>query len=167
MKKLLLLLSCAIVYGCGSSATPGGGGSPGKFVAAQLDTLPLLQADPEYQRLSQSYVQENVALGKRLQDQVKRGELTREQAAPLYLKEQEKLNKKWMGATNEFIQTRHGKMRQVVKQMCEEKGIDIVLIHSKAYPTVAYGALDITQDVGMKIFGGPAGASPTPGGTPK
>lgn len=165
MKKLLVLLSCAVAFGCQSGAA--GGGANGKFVAAQLDTLPLLQADPEYQKMSQSYVKENLALSKRLSEQVKRGEITQEEAAPLYLKEQQKLNQKWMNATNNFIQTRHGKMRQVVKQMCEEKGIDIVLIHSKAYPTVAYGALDITQDVGMKIFGGPGGASPTPGGTPK
>lgn len=129
-------------------------GVPGKLMAAKLDTLPILQQDTEYQKLAEKYTKDNLELSQRIRKQVDSGKLSEEQAAPEYLKAQDQLNKKWMTATNEFIQTRHGKMREVVEQLCKEKGIDIVLIDSQAYRTVKYGALDITQDVLMKIHGG-------------
>lgn len=145
-----------------NEAKPGG-----KLVAAQLDTLPLLQHDPEYQKLSQSYIQENVELRKKIQHQVDKGEISKEQAMPTYIKAQKQLNDRWLKQTNNFIEGSHSRIRDAVKQLCEEKGLDIVLIHSRAYPTVAWGALDITQDVGMKIYGNPIEGTATPGGTPK
>jgi len=142
------------------------GSSPSsKLVTAKLDTLPILQTDPEYQVLAKDYAKENLELSKRIKAEIDSGKLAERDAPQKYLAAQEKLNKKWMAATNDFIQTRHSKMRDIVKQMCEEKGIDIVLIDSKAYPTVEYGALDITQDVLMKIHGG-MGSPPMTGATP-
>ena len=84
-----------------------------------------------------------------------------------YLAEQAKLNARWMAQTNNFIQGNHTKIREVVKGLCEEKKIDMVLIDSKAYHTVAYGGFDITQDVLMKIYGSPNGPAATPQGAPK
>lgn len=158
-----LLLGTLALVGC-QEQKPGSSPSS-KLVTAKLDTLPILQSDPEYQILAKDYAKENLELSKRIKGEIDSGKLAERDAPQKYMVAQEKLNKKWMAATNDFIQTRHGTMRDIVKQMCEEKGIDIVLIDSKAYPTVEYGALDITQDVLMKIHGG-MGSPPMTGGTP-
>ena len=136
------------------------------MLVARLDTLPILQQDPAYQQLAKDYATENIKLRQSMEKRVADGGL---QGDPreVYLKEQAKLNDKWMKQTNDFIQTRHTKMREVVKALCEEKKIDMVLIDSKAYRTVAYGACDITQDVLMKIYGNPSGPAATPQGAPK
>lgn len=136
------------------------------IITATVDTLPILQQDPEYQKLAQKYTVENLELSKQIKKRVEAGELPEAEAAQEYLKRQKALNDKWMKNTNDFIQTRHEKMRAAVKAMAEEKKIDLVLIHSQVYRTVEYGAFDITQDVLMKVYGNPLGATPTPGGTP-
>ncbi|MFN8606081.1 MAG: OmpH family outer membrane protein [Vulcanimicrobiota bacterium] len=160
MKRLLLLLALGLL-GCNESSTPPPTSSGGKLIIAKLDTLPILQKDPEYEKLSQKYMVDNIKLGQEMQKQIEAGTLTQPEA----IKKQARFNEKWMKETNDFIQTRHGKMREVVKNLCEEKKIDMVLIDSRAYHTVAWGAFDITQDVLMKIYGNPTG--PSTEGTPK
>ena len=164
--KSFLPLIGLVMIGCQQPAGPAPGGES-KLITAKLDTLPILQNDPQYQELAKSYTVENIELSKGIKKLVDEGKLDNRQASLEYLKQQEALNKKWMKNTNDFIQTRHSKMREAVKQLCEEKGIDMVLIDSKAYRTVEYGAFDITQDILMKIYGNPLGGTPTPGGTPK
>lgn len=158
-----------MAVGC-QQPTSSGTGAPkptNQLIAAKLDTLPILQQDPAYQELAKKYTVAKIELSKRLKKEFDEGKLSKEEAGAKFLAEQDKLNKVWMKNTNDFIQTRHAKLRAAVKEMCEEKGIDMVLIDSEVYHTVAYGAFDITQDVLMKIYGSPAGGTPTPGGTPK
>lgn len=162
----LLPLLALGVLGCNNESPQTPVASSSKMIIARLDTLPILQQDPAYQELAQKYTAENIklrqAMEKRLADGAIQGD-----PRETYLKEQAKLNDKWMKQTNDFIQTRHSKMREVVKALCEEKKIDMVLIDSREYHTVAYGAFDITQDVLMKIYGNPTGPSATPQGAPK
>jgi Skp family chaperone for outer membrane proteins len=165
MKRLMLLLALGLA-GCNESAqTPASPSSGGKLIIAKVDTLPILQQNPDYQKFSQQYTVENIKLRQEMEKKLHDGELTKAEAGQAYLKAQAKLNDKWMKSTNDFIQGNHSKMREVVKALCEEKKIDMVLIDSKAYRTVAYGAFDITQDVLMKIYGNPSG--PATEGTPK
>lgn len=168
-----LLLAVSLLSGCqkssGSGSEPVGSDtvSPSQaIITATVDTLPILQQDPEYQKLAQKYTTDNLELSKQIKKRMDAGELSEAEAAQEYLKRQKALNDKWMKNTNDFIQTRHAKMRAAVKAMAEEKKIDLVLIHSKVYRSVEYGAFDITQDVLMKVYGSPLGGTPTPGGTP-
>lgn len=162
--RLMPLLALGLL-GCNEAAqTPVSSSS--KMLVARLDTLPILQQDPAYQQLAKEYATENIKLRQSMEKRVADGGLHGD-PREVYLKEQAKLNDKWMKQTNDFIQTRHTKMREVVKALCEEKKIDMVLIDSKAYRTVAYGAFDITQDVLMKIYGNPSGPAATPQGAPK
>lgn len=161
MKRVLLLLALGLL-GCNeSTSAPSSSSAGGKIIIAKLDTLPILQKDPEYEKLSQQYMVENIKQSQEMQKQIQAGTLTQQEA----MKKQAKFNEHWMKETNDFIQTRHTKMRDAVKSLCEEKKIDMVLIDSKAYHTVAWGAFDITQDVLMKIYGSPTG--PSTEGTPK
>jgi hypothetical protein len=163
--RFLPLLALGLM-GCNESPQAPVSSSSGKMLIASLDTLPILQQDPEYQKLAQKYATENIKLRQSMEKKMADGSIHGD-PREIYLKEQAKLNDKWMKQTNDFIQTRHSKMREVVKALCEEKHIDMVLINSKAYRTVAYGAFDITQDVLMKIYGSPNGPAPTPQGAPK
>ncbi|MBX3168120.1 MAG: hypothetical protein KF760_11950 [Candidatus Eremiobacteraeota bacterium] len=164
MKWLLPLLALGLL-GC-NNESPQTPAASSKLLVAKLDTLPILQQDPAYQELAQKYTAENIKLRQSMEKKLADGGIKGD-PRETYLKEQAKLNDKWMKQTNDFIQTRHTKMREVVKALCEEKKIDMVLIDSKAYRTVAYGAFDITQDVLMKIYGSPNGPAATPQGTPK
>lgn len=173
MRRLLLPLAFLLLAGCeskpgpsSSAGTPAVAKNHGGLVAARLDTLPILQSDPDYQKLADQYTRENIELRKRMDKLVENGQ-PKEEVGQEYLKQQQLLNNKWMKATNDFIQTRHGKLREVVQQLASEKGIDLVVIDSKAYPTVEFGAFDITQDVLLKIYGSPVQGTPTPGGTPQ
>ena len=163
LRSLPLLALCLL--GCNESKVgPASSDTASKMLVAKLDTLPILQQDPAYQELAQKYATENIKLRQKMERQLHEGVITKENAAAAYMKEQAALNAKWMKNTNDFIQTRHTKMRDVVKAMCEEKKIDMVLIDSKAYHTVAWGAFDITQDVLMKIYGNPLQPVATPQG---
>lgn len=162
--RLMPLLALGLL-GCNEAAqtsTP----SSSKIIIAKLDTLPILQQDADYQELAQKYATEQIKLRQSMEKRLADGGIKGD-PREVYLKEQAKLNDKWMKQTNDFIQARHTKMREVVKALCEEKKIDMVLIDSKAYHTVAYGGFDITQDVLMKIYGSPNGPAPTPQGAPK
>lgn len=169
MHKTICVLAILTLWGCQEKPTteaPKAG--PPAILAAKLDTLPILQRDPEYQKLSEQYTVSQIALRKRIDARYKKGEFANDnEAAQAYLKEQGELNKKWMNKTNDFILTRHTKMREAVREMCEEKKIDMVLIDSVQYRTVAYGAFDITQDVLMKLYGNSLGGTPAPAGTPQ
>lgn len=168
LRGALFLLGLSLMA-CQPGATSGSSsGKPQPLVAAKLDTLPILQNDPEYQELASQYTRENIELRKTIDRLVKEGKLADQQAPGEYLKRQEKLNGKWMKSTNDFVQTRHTKMREAVATICQEKGIDLVVIDSKVYPTVEYGAIDITQEIFTKLYGSPlTGATPKAGGTPK
>ena len=162
LRTLPLLALCLL--GCNDVRVAPASSGGSKMIVAKLDTLPILQQDPAYQELAQKYATENIKLLQEMERQLHEGVITKENAGPAYMKAQAKLNDKWMKNTNDFIQTRHTKMRDVVKAMCEEKHIDMVLIDSKAYHTVAWGGFDITQDVLMKIYGNPLRPSATPQG---
>ena len=160
----LLLLGCEK----GPSAGLMGSDKPPKLVCGKVDTEVILKADPEYQNLSKEYLDEQIAVEARVQkellkignDTAAQGELRNK-----VLQEQKKLQERWLKKTDEFLQSRHGKMREAVAQLCKEKNIDLVVIDTRLYPSVEYGALDITQDVLMRL--GQGSATPTPGGTPQ
>lgn len=160
MKRFVLLLALGLL-GCNQSAAPATPSSGGKLIIAKVDTLPILQRDPDYEKYSQEYMTANIKLNQELRKKLQDHAITEQEA----MKTQAKFNEKWMNSTNKFIQSNHTKMREVVGTLCKEKGIDMVLIDSKAYRTVAWGAFDITQDVLMKIYGNPTG--PATEGTPK
>lgn len=167
-RGVLILLGLALVACQPGAPGSSSAGKPQPLVAGKLDTLPILQNDPEYQALASQYTRDNIELRKTIDKLVKDGKLADQQAPGEYLKRQDELNKKWMKSTNEFVQTRHTKMREAVASICQEKGIDLVVIDSKVYPTVEYGAIDITQEIFTKLYGSPlTGATPKAGGTPK
>ncbi len=165
MKWLLPLLALSLL-GCDNQGPQAPVASSSKMIIARLDTLPILQQDPAYQELAKKYTAENIKLRQSMEKKMAEGSLKGD-PREIYLKEQARLNDKWMAQTNDFIQNRHTKMREVVKALCEEKKIDMVLIDSREYHTVAYGAFDITQDVLMKIYGNPTSPAATPQGAPK
>lgn len=160
----LLLIGCEK----GPSAGLIGSDSPAKLVCGKVDTEVILKADPEYQNLSKEYLDEQIAMEARIQkelvqignDTAAQGELRNKALA-----EQKKLQERWLKKTDDFLQTRHGKMREAVAQLCKEKNIDLVVIDTRLYPSVEYGAIDITQDVLMRL--GQATGTPAPGGTPQ
>lgn len=163
--RLLPLLALGLL-GCDQAPQTPASSNP-KILIAKLDTLPILQQDPAYQALAKKYTEENIKLRQSMEKKKAESGMTDAEAGQLYLKEQAKLNAKWMAQTNTFIQGNHTRIREVVKALCEEKKIDMVLIDSKAYHTIAYGGFDITQDVLMKIYGSPNGPAATPQGAPQ
>lgn len=159
------MLAALSLWGCQKTSTPAA--APPSMLVAKLDTLPIMQRDPQYQKLAEQYTVAQIELRKRIDDKFKAGGYADENAAAQdYLAKQGELNRKWMDKTNNFILNNHQKMRAAVKELCEAQKIDMVLIDSVQYRTVAYGAFDITQDVLMKVYGNPLGATPAPAGTP-
>ena len=163
----LALLSVVVCCGC-EVATNKDEGKPKKLIVGRVDSAVILQSDPEYMTLAQQYLREQTDLRGTFMKRAKDAGDNREALDKLkgeFAVQQKEVNKKWMGKTNEFLTTRHSRMQSIVGQICTDKGIDIVLIDSKQYPTVEYGAVDITQDVLLKTSGGnnPVNPSPTAG----
>ena len=143
---------------------------PTKLLVGKVDSAVVLQSDPEYMTMAQHYLREQTDLRAGFMKRAKEAGNSREVVEGLkveFAKKQQEMNKKWMANTNEFLTTRHSRMRTIVEQICKDKGIDIVLIDSKQYATVEFGAVDITQDVLLKTSGGNAPVSSTPSASPK
>jgi outer membrane murein-binding lipoprotein Lpp len=166
-------LGALLLCGCTSQSLGGtassGGRSSGTLVAGRVDTATILQSDPEYATLSKDYFTEQLTMK---QDFVKAaraaGKNGNEQAKlrEQFMTRQKALDQKWVGKTKDFLETRHTRLDDAVAAICKDKGIDLVVIDSKLYPSVEYGATDITQDVVTRIYGDKAvtpTASPTAG----
>lgn len=163
-----MTMTMLLAVGCGNGGGKTVEGNTGAvphdgLLAARIDTLPILQSDPQYKMMSDSYLQSRLLLRKKLGQQVRDGKLTDAGAREEFLKQDQVLTNKWTALTDKFIQKNHNQIRTIVKQLAEEKNIDLVIIHSSQYPTVEYGAIDITQDVMMKIYGSSAVVTATPG----
>lgn len=126
-----------------------------KLVVARIDTAVLLQADPEYNSLSVEYLKEQTEIRQRMLEAMKKhqnsSEATKKEVAAKFEGEQKKLNEKWAKKTQDFLDDRHSAIKSNAEEISKAKEIDIVLIDSKFYPTVEWGAVDITQDVQLKM----------------
>ncbi len=167
MKKWIGLVAAAtLMCGCGNGATGtsvSSGGKPTKLVAGRVDTAVILQSDPDYMTMASDYLREQTDLRANTAKKAEKlngDQLGLQDLQKTYVTSQKELDKKWMGKTQEFLATRHAKMQSIVQEICKDKGIDIVLIDSKQYATVEFGAVDITQDVLLKTQGGGAPLSP-------
>ena len=173
MKKtrilLLAVLAAILAGGCEAPKTGGPGGSsdkPDKLVVGKVDSAIVLQSDPDYMPMAQQYLREQTELRSKTYKQaikLKGNKNALQELQTQFMRDQKELTGSWQKKTNEFLTTRNSKMRQMVEDICKDKHIDLVLIDSKEYATVEWGAVDITPDVLLKTSGGgaaPATASP-------
>jgi len=172
MKKsviLMLALAAGLLAGGCEVAKPGGGANdkPDKLVVGKVDSAIVLQSDPDYMPMAQQYLREQTELRSKTYKQamkLKNNKPALQELQTQFMKAQKDLTGTWQKKTSDFLTTRNSKMRQMVEDICKDKHIDMVLIDSKEYATVEWGAVDITPDVLLKTSGGGA-AQPT--GTPK
>ena len=125
-----------------------------QLMVGKVDTAVLLHDDPDYQSLSIEYLKENTDLrGKFVEKMRGAGDepSARNKVQAEYGEEQKKLDVKWMTKTQDFLESRHTHIRDAAQKISEHKGIDIVIIDSKAYPTTEWGGVDITKDLSLSL----------------
>lgn len=145
MRSAVILACClALLAGCQPSR---------KLRAARLDTAELLQSDPRYEEFSVQYLKQQTDIRQRLMEALQKApsQAAKEKVAQKFTAEQKKLNDEWSEKTNTFLEARHERIRTTTQKICEAKEIDFVVIDSKYYPTVEWGAIDITQDVQLQL----------------
>ena len=172
--RLLLCgaLACLVLAGCEKGGAPAApGASAAKLVTGRVDTAVVLQADPEYQKNAEAYLKEQVTLRDKYFEQFKSAresgdENKKKQIGAAYQDAEQKLNDKWNQKTNDFLKSRHDKLRAAAEAIAKDQKIDLVVVDSAKYPSVEYGATDITSEVLAKLQGGGA-ATPAPQETKK
>lgn len=126
----------------------------GKLVTGTVDSVSLVQNDPEYQKQAADYAKERVKLqtqiNKILRERNGPGNLTQADLTD-FKKKNAELDKKWGEKTDAFLKKRFDAIVAASKQVSDDKGIDLVLVDTPGYPTVEYGAVNITQDVELKL----------------
>lgn len=149
----LAVMMLAVVTGCG--------GGSGKLTTATVDSVSLVQNDPDYQKKASDYAKARVELQTKINKAIK----DRGGASALTQKDMTefrewnvKLDKKWGDETDAFLKKRFDRIVAASKAVCEDKGIDLVLVDTPGFPTVEYGAVNITQDVELKLQQTPATA---------
>ncbi|MCA9797339.1 MAG: OmpH family outer membrane protein [Candidatus Eremiobacteraeota bacterium] len=145
LRFVLMGLSVMLLAGCQPAQT--------KITVGKIDTATLLQSDPEYQDLATKYLREQTEVKRDFLESLRKAQSDSQKttAKNKYGEAQKALDKKWSDKTREFLETRHSAIRGSVEEIAKAKNIDMVLIDSKMYPTVEWGAIDITQDVQLKL----------------
>ncbi len=145
IRKAILLAAVALfLVGCETGQ---------KITVARIDTAELLQADPEYQGMATDYLKAQTDVKREFIEGLQKAKSAAQKdvARESYRESQQNLDKQWSEKTRDFLETRHSAIKDSVAEICEAKTIDLVLIDSKYYPTVEWGAVDITQDVQLKL----------------
>ncbi|MEW6278193.1 MAG: hypothetical protein AB1758_06195 [Candidatus Eremiobacterota bacterium] len=131
----------------------GGAAGCGKQKAMTIgtvDTVALVQSDPDYQKMAVDYLKERASVQEKTQKLVRtapQSEATRKTIENL----NKELDKKWFEKTQKFLDARFQGIQGAAEAICKEKDIDLVLVDTSNYPTVEYGAVNITQDVELKL----------------
>jgi len=157
MKRTLLMLSAlALLAGCEKAASTGS--DKPHLTSGRVDTAVILQADPEYQKTAEAYLKEQMAVKDKFFVKFKaahdeKDEDKKKEIGAAYTDAQQKLDEKWKKKTAEFLQSRHEKLRAAAEQVAKDQKIDLVVVDSKEYPSVEFGATDITQEVMLRMSG--------------
>ncbi|MBI3930123.1 MAG: OmpH family outer membrane protein [Armatimonadetes bacterium] len=126
-----------------------------ELVVGKVDTAIVFENDPQYSELAVQYLREQTEVKQKFLESLRTAETDaqKETAKKGYQDKQTELNGVWAKKTGEFLKTRHEKIQAAAKTIAEDKSIDVVLIDSKFYPTVEWGAVDITPDILLKMQG--------------
>lgn len=158
MKRTLLILGAvALLTGCGKPA--GNVSASAKHLTTgRVDTAVILQADPDYQKTAEEYLKEQLAVKDKFFAKFKvahdeKDEEKKKEIGAAYTDAQQKLDEKWKKKTAEFLQSRHERLRAAAEQVAKDQKIDLVVVDSKEYPSVEFGATDITQEVMLRMTG--------------
>ena len=157
-RTLLILTAAALLAGCEKPASKAAAGPANPLITAKVDTATILQADPEYQVNAEKYMKEQVELegkffGRFKSAREEKDEDKKKEVAAAYNDARNKLEEKWNKKTAEFLQSRHDKLKAAAEQVAKDQKIDLIVVDSKQYPSVEYGATDITQEVMMRLAG--------------
>lgn len=130
-----------------------------KLVVGRVDTAVIIQNDPEYSSQSIDYLREQTEVKQAFIEGIQKAgsDSAKEAARKKYEEAQKQLNEKWSTRTREFLKARHEAINTAVEEISQAKNIDMVLLDSQYYPTVEWGAIDITQDVQLKMVDKPQG----------
>lgn len=131
-----------------------------KLVVGTVDTAVIIQNDPEYSSQSIDYLREQAQVKQAFIEGIEGagGDSAKKDAAKKkYQQDQKELDERWAGRTRDFLKARHDAITAAVEEISRAKNIDIVLLDSQFYPTVEWGAVDITQDVQLKMVDKPQG----------
>lgn len=159
MKRTLLLLGMVgLLAGCEKAAAPAAGPNVPHLTTGRVDTAVILQADPDYQVNAEAYVKEQLELegkyfGKFKDARTAGDEAKKKEISAAYNDARAKLDEKWRKKTEDFLKTRHDKLRAATEQVAKDQKIDLVVVDSKEYPSVEFGATDITQEVMLRMTG--------------
>ncbi len=147
---MALGLSMMALVGCGPT---------GKLTTGTVNTVALVQSDPDYQKMASDYAKARVELQKKINATI------REAGGPSNLSQTDlnkfrqmnaELDKKWFSKTQEFLKARFAHISEAAEAVSKDKRIDLVLVDTPGYPTVEYGAVNITQDLELKLQQTPA-----------
>ncbi len=158
----LALVSGLLFTGCQSAKGQ-------KISVGKVDTAALLQDDPDYQSMSINYIKEQTDIRKAFVDRLRAAGDDKDKVAKLqeeYMKKQVEFDTKWRTDTEDFLKTRHDAIKATATEIAERKGIDMVVIDSRKYPTVEWGGVDMTKDMALAMSTGSQEVS-TPSATPK
>ena len=148
VKVVIAGLAVSALAGCNSR----------KLATGTVDSELLLRQDSQYQHFAQEYYNESQALSAQLIKETG-GTIKDKATYEKYAKAESELNKKWLGKTREFTERKIAEVQASCKTVSASKNIDIVLLSTDAFPTVEYGAVDITQDILADLAGGGAASS--------
>lgn len=131
------------------------------LVTGSVDTTKILRFDSEYQDLAQQYFNERIKLAGELQKAVGStgGEIRDQATYDRFVKLERELGDKWLKRTRDFTKTRLEKVQAAAEAVSKEKGLDLVVLDSDEFPTVEYGAVDITGDILDQMPGFAGGAT--------
>ncbi len=123
--------------------------APRTLVTGRVDTTQILRFDDAYQTLAREYFAERVTVADRINQIVKgQGGEVRDQATFDRLRAMEaEINQKWLKRTRQFTQDRMVAISAAAKVVADKKGLDIVILDSAEFPTVEFGAVDVTGDI--------------------
>lgn len=134
------------------------------LVTGSVDTTKILRFDSEYQDLAQEYFNERIQLAGELNKAVEAqgGQIKDQATYDRFTKAERALSEKWLKKTREFTATRMKKISAAAEVVSKEKGLGLVVLDSDEFPTVEYGAVDITGDILDQMPGFAGGATQTP-----
>lgn len=149
------LLAGLLAAGCQGEAR--------SLVTGKVDTTQILKYDDEYQSLAREYFAERVTVADRINQIVaQQGGEVRDQATYDRLRAMEaEINQKWLKRTRQFTKDRMVEVSAAAQVVAGKKGLDIVILDSVEFPTVEFGAVDVTGDILAEMPGLAGGGAPS------
>lgn len=138
------------------------------LVTGSVDTTRILRFDSEYQDLAQEYFNERIKLAGELNKAVEAqgGQIKDQATYDRFTKAERELSARWLKKTREFTASRMKRISAAAEVVSKQKGLGLVVLDSDEFPTIEYGAVDVTGDILDQMPGFAGGATQKPDDKP-